>query len=143
MTRFGHALKAPKAPQQLWKAAQPQSRSIGLRNCSKARFGQALQPPKPARSLRKPRTAQRPHKLFLLGFETFTWHVLGKAPEAVSIQLDLSVAIQLFCLHGRPHGALCLLWMRPDARADQTSVRQSGHLCACCFVPLLTTPFST
>ena len=62
------------------------------------------------------------------------------ALQAVTSQLDLYVAMQLFCLHGRPHGALCLLWIRPEPRADQTSVWDSGHLCACCFVPLLTTP---
>ena len=64
-----------------------QAVSIGLRNCRVARFGQARS------SFRRPqhRTTLRsssrsvllalpywPQKLFLLGFETAAWHVLGR-----------------------------------------------------------------
>ena len=54
---FWARLKSSKSPAAAFESlstAQPQGGSIGLRNCSKARFGQALKPPKPARSLRKP-----------------------------------------------------------------------------------------
>ena len=75
----------------------PKAVSIGLRNCRVARFGQAFKPSKASQELS---TASAPHnppqqlsqrpagfamvppywpqKLFLLGFETAAWHVLGK-----------------------------------------------------------------
>ena len=67
-----------------------QTVSIGLRNCYMARFGPGLKSPKsPAAAFESLSTAQpsacfaivpphRPYKLFLLGFETATWHVLGR-----------------------------------------------------------------
>ena len=151
MARFGQALKASKAPQQLSKASAPhkpsacfaKTVSLALRNCYMARFGQALKvicfpqfqnPPNrhhlpshnpplalpshlpiggtncfywaskllhgtfwpslktlksPAAAFESLSTAQpsacfaivpphRPFKLFLLGFETATWHVLAR-----------------------------------------------------------------
>ena len=166
VARFGHPLKASKPPQQLSKAFEPHNRpqqlgkasrmlchgtSRGAANCfywaSKLPRGMFWAPLKSAKTpaaafegLRtsKPAAAAfegvppalpwylpRPHKLFLLGWYPYY------------------VAIQLFRSHGRPHGALCLLWIRPDSCADQTRVRHSGHLCACRFVALLTIPFST
>ena len=71
----------------------PKAVSIGLRNCRVARFGQALKPPKPSQQLLKASAPHNPphvllalpwclpigpHKLFLLGFETAAWHVLGR-----------------------------------------------------------------
>ena len=52
----------------------PQAVSIGLRNCYLARFQHPLKP-----SFRRPFAAlpwvlPRPHRLFLLGFETAIWH---------------------------------------------------------------------
>ena len=85
-------------PQQLSAMVPPlapQAVSIGLRNCYVARFGQALKPSKPPQQLSKasephnppqqlsqaplalPWYIPRPHKLFLLGFETAMWHVFG------------------------------------------------------------------
>ena len=116
VARFGTLLKAPKAPQQLSKAFEPQNPlqqlvppalpwylprphklfSIGLRNCYVARFGHPSKASKAPQQLSKafetakpsaaacegvppalPWYLPRPHKLFLLGFETATWHVLG------------------------------------------------------------------
>ena len=97
VARFGHPLKASKAPQQLSKAFEPQNPpqqlakaprllchstppeapqavSIGLRNCYVARFGHPLKASKAPQQLSK---AFEPQKLSLLGFETATWHVLG------------------------------------------------------------------
>ena len=73
----------------------PQAVSIGLRNCRVARFGQALKASAAAfegLSTSQPSAAAFagvplalamvppywPHKLFLLGFETAAWHVLGR-----------------------------------------------------------------
>ena len=74
----------------------PQAVFIGLRNCYVARFGQApklqnlrssfrwpwnLTPLRSSfrrRALAWPWYLPRPHKLFLLGFETAMWHVLGR-----------------------------------------------------------------
>ena len=53
------------------------------------------------------------------------------------------LATHLSRSQGRPDGALCLTWIRPVACADHTTVPHSGHLCACCCVRLLTTPFCT
>ena len=106
VARFGQPLKPPKTPQQLSKKLEPQnppqqlskasrllchgtslgptSVSIGLRNCYVARFGHPLKPPKAPQYFSKALEVQnppwyvpRPHKLFLLGFEAATWHVLG------------------------------------------------------------------
>ena len=102
---FGQALKPPKAPQQLSKAlaphnpplALPSYLPIGPTNCfywaSKLLHGTFLVGLKtsksPAAAFESLSTAQpsacfaivprhRPYKLFLLGFETATWHALGK-----------------------------------------------------------------
>ena len=60
--------------------SEVQTVSIGLRNCYMARFGQALAPlaiaqPSACFAIAPP---HRPFKLFLLGFETATWHVLAR-----------------------------------------------------------------
>ena len=75
----------------------PKAVSIGLRNCRVARFGQALKPSKASQQLSKASAPHNPpqqlskcvagfamvppywpQKLFLLGFETAAWHVLGR-----------------------------------------------------------------
>ena len=63
--RFGQAPKPSKPPQQLSKALEPHN------------------PPQQLSSFRRrpacwPWYLPRPHKLFLLGFETAMWHVLGR-----------------------------------------------------------------
>ena len=105
MARFGQALKPPKAPQQLSKASAPHNPAlalpsylpIGPSNCfywaSKLLHGTSWPGLKnfksSAAALESLRTAQpsacfaivpphRPYKLFLLGFETATWHVLAR-----------------------------------------------------------------
>ena len=105
MPRFGQALKPSKAPQQLSKASAPHNPPlalpsylpIGPSNCfywaSKllhGTFWPGLKSPKsPAAAFESLSTAQpsacfaivpphRPFKLFLLGFETATWHVLAR-----------------------------------------------------------------
>ena len=102
---IGQALKPLKPPQQLWEALAPHNRPpalpsylpIGPTNCfcwaSKLLHGTVwagLKTSKtPAAAFEGFSTAQpsacfaiirphRPYKLFLLGFETATWHVLGK-----------------------------------------------------------------
>ena len=61
----------------------PQAVSIGLRNCYLARFQHPLKASKPSKNIRSsfrrpfaalPWVLPRPHKLFLLGFETAVWH---------------------------------------------------------------------
>ena len=97
MARFGQALKPSKAPQQLSKASAPHNPPlalpsylpIGPSNCfywaSKLLHGTFW----PGLLLGSLSTAQpsacfaivpphRPYKLFLLGFETATWHVLAR-----------------------------------------------------------------
>ena len=105
MARFGQALKASKAPQQLSKASAPHNPPLALpsylpispSNCfywaSKllhGTFWPGLKTLKsPAAAFESLSTAQpsacfaivpphRPFKLFLLGFETATWHVLAR-----------------------------------------------------------------
>ena len=75
----------------------PKAVSIGLRNCRVARFGQALKPSKASQQLSQASAPHNPpqqlskcvagfamvppywpQKLFLLGFETAAWHVLGR-----------------------------------------------------------------
>ena len=98
MARFGQALKPSKAPQQLSRASAPHNPPlalpsylpIGPSNCfywaSKLLHGTFFWPGLLLGSLS---TAQpsacfaivpphRPYKLFLLGFETATWHVLAR-----------------------------------------------------------------
>ena len=62
-----------------------QAVSIGLRNCRVARFGQALKPSKASQQLSQASAPHNPPQqlsqrpaLFLLGFETAAWHVLGR-----------------------------------------------------------------
>ena len=97
MARFGQALKPSKVPQQLSKASAPHNPPlalpsylpIGPSNCfywaSKLLHGTFW----PGLLLGSLSTAQpsacfaivpphRPYKLFLLGFETATWHVLAR-----------------------------------------------------------------
>ena len=105
MARFGQALKPSKVPQQLSKASAPHNPPlalpsylpIGPTNCfywaSKllhGTFWPGLKTLKsPAAAFESLSTAQlsacfaivpphRPFKLFLLGFETATWHVLAR-----------------------------------------------------------------
>ena len=105
MARFGQALKPSKVPQQLSKASAPHNPPlalpsylpIGPTNCfywaSKllpGTFWPGLKTFKsPAAAVESISTAQpsacfaivpphRPYKLFLLGFETATWHVLAR-----------------------------------------------------------------
>ena len=105
MARFGQALKPPKAPQQLSKASAPHNHPlalpsylpIGPSNCfywaSKLLHGTFWPGLKnfksSAAAFESLRTAQpsacfaivpphRPYKLFLLGFDTATWHVLAR-----------------------------------------------------------------
>ena len=105
MARFGQALKPSKVPQQLSKASAPHNPPlalpsylpIGPTNCfywaSKllhGTFWPGLTSLKsPAAAFESLSTAQpsacfaivpphRPYKLFLLGFETATWHVLAR-----------------------------------------------------------------
>ena len=105
MARFGQALKPSKVPQQLSKASAPHNPPlalpsylpIGPSNCfywaSKllhGTFWPGLKTFKsPAAAFESLSTAQpsacfaivpphRPFKLFLLGFETATWHVLAR-----------------------------------------------------------------
>ena len=70
-----------EAPQATSEA--PQAISIGLRNCYLARFQHPLKASKPSKNIRSsfrrpfaalPWVPPRPHKLFLLGFETAIWH---------------------------------------------------------------------
>ena len=104
--QLSKAFEPQNPPQQLAKAPRllchstppeaPQAVSIGLRNCYVARFGHPLKASKAQHSFRRPLNRKtlrsslrrcpacfatvplpRPHKLFLLGFETATWHVLG------------------------------------------------------------------
>ena len=97
MARFGQAVKPSKVPQQLSKASAPHNPPlalpsylpIGPTNCfywaSKLLHGTFW----PGLLLGSLSTAQpsacfaivpphRPYKLFLLGFETATWHVLAR-----------------------------------------------------------------
>ena len=117
VARFGHPLKASKAPQQLSKAFEPQNPPQQLAKASRLLCHGSSRGPTsclywaskllrgafwaPLRSLKSPAAAfeglwtakpsaaacegvppalpwylPRPHKLFLLGFETATWHVL-------------------------------------------------------------------
>ena len=71
MARFGQALKASKPPQQLSKA---------LYNLTTLRssFEGVL--------LAWPWYLPRPHKLFLLGFETAMWHVLGRPQKPQNLR---------------------------------------------------------
>ena len=102
MARFGQALKPSKVPQQLSKASAPHNPPlalpsylpIGPTNCfywaSKLLHGTFWPGLKsPAAAFESLSTAQpsacfaivpphRPFKLFLLGFETATWHVLAR-----------------------------------------------------------------
>ena len=105
MARFGQALKPSKVPQQLSKASAPHNPPLALpsylpispSNCfywaSKllhGTFWPGLKTLKsPAAAFESLSTAQpsacfaivpphRPFKLFLLGFETATWHVLAR-----------------------------------------------------------------
>ena len=105
MACFGQALKASKVPQQLSKASAPHNPPlalpsylpIGPSNCFywalkllHGTFWPGLKSLKsPAAAFESLSTAQpsacfaivpphRPYKLFLLGFETATWHVLAR-----------------------------------------------------------------
>ena len=116
---FWAGLKSLKAPQQLSKASAPHNPPlalpsylpIGPTNCfywaSKllhGTFWAGLKSSKsPAAAFESLSTAQpsacfaivpphRPYKLFLLGFETATWHVLGQALKASKAPQQLSKA---------------------------------------------------
>ena len=105
MARFGQALKAPKAPQQLSKASAPHNPPLALPSCLpiggtkcfywawKLLHGTFLPGLKtfksPVAAFESLSTTQPsacfaivlphiPFKLFLLGFETATWHVLAR-----------------------------------------------------------------
>ena len=111
MARFGQALKPSKVPQQLSKASAPHNPPlalpsylhIGPSNCfywaSKLLHGTFW----PGLLLGSLSTAQpsacfaivpphRPYKLFLLGFETATWHVFGQALKPSKVPQQLSKA---------------------------------------------------
>ena len=93
MARFGQALKARKDPQQLSKASAPHNPPLALPSYLPIRPSAcfAIVPP------------HRPFKLFLLGFETATWHVLarpsfGKPQHRTTLRLLCHWASKL--LHG-------------------------------------------
>ena len=76
VARFEHPLKESKAPQQLAKAFDPQNPLQQLARVSRLLChgaAAACEGVPPA----LPWDFPRPHKLFILGFETATWHVLS------------------------------------------------------------------
>ena len=82
---FWARLKSSKSPAAAFESlstAQPQGGSIGLRNCSKARFGQALKPPKPARSLRKPSHRTKAPQAVSIGLRNFYMARFGQGPRS-------------------------------------------------------------
>ena len=83
--------------------------SIGLRNCYLARFQHPLKASKPSKPSQQLSTAlpwvlPRPHKLFLLGFETAIWHFRSAtrcfylASQLLSGTLQLSTAFRCFAM---------------------------------------------
>ena len=76
---IGQASKASKPPQQLSKALEPHNPPQQLSKACRL-LGHGNLP--------------RPHELFLLGFETAMWHVLGRPQKLQNLRSKLSKALE-------------------------------------------------